>query len=128
MNELYNTSSSGYAGNEDCGEMSSWFIFSALGFYPVNPASGIYVIGSPLFKTAGIKLPNGNVFTVNAVHVSATNIYIQSARLNHKSFTTNYITHSQLLEGGVLEFNMGPKPSNKWGIRSEDRPPVTSWK
>ena len=128
MNELYNISSSGYAGNEDCGEISSWFVFSALGFYPVNPSSGIYAIGSPIFKTARIKLPNGKIFTIKALHVSATNIYIQSATLNNKIFTTNYITHNQLLEGGVLEFNMGPKPSNKWGIRSEDRPPVTSWK
>ena len=128
MNELYNTGSSGYAGNEDCGEMSSWFVFSALGFYPVNPSSGIYVIGSPIFKTARITLPNGKVFTVKALNVSRTNIYIQSATLNNKTFTTNYITHNQLLEGGILEFNMGPKPSKKWGIMPKDRPPVTSWK
>ncbi|MDD4969089.1 MAG: GH92 family glycosyl hydrolase [Paludibacter sp.] len=128
MNEMYNTSSSGYAGNEDCGEMSSWYVFSALGFYPVNPANGIYSIGSPIFKSAVIELPGGNTFTVKAENVSNRNIYIQSATLNTKKFTTNYITHTQMLEGGILEFKMGPQPSKKWAIRPEDRPPVTSWK
>jgi len=128
INEMYNTSSSGYAGNEDCGEMSAWYVFSALGFYPVNPANGMYAIGSPLFKSAEIGLPGGKTFTVKAENVSEKNIYIQSATLNGKIFTNNYIYHKQLLEGGILAFKMGTKPSMKRGIRPEDRPPVTGGK
>jgi len=128
MNEMYNTSSSGYAGNEDCGELSSWYVFSALGFYPVNPANGLYVIGSPKFKSAGIKLSNGKIFMVIADNVSTKNIYIQSATLNNKIFTTNYISHAQLMDGGNLIFKMGPKPSYKWGVRLQDRPVLTDWK
>jgi len=127
LNEMYNTSSSGYAGNEDCGEMSAWYVFSALGFYPVNPSNGIYCIGSPLFKSATIKLGNGKRFVIKAENVSDKNIYIQSAIFNNKFFTTNYISHNQLLEGGILVFKMGPKPSKKWGVRSEDRPPLLTW-
>jgi predicted alpha-1,2-mannosidase len=128
MNELYNTSSSGYAGNEDCGEMSSWYVFSALGFYPVNPASGVYVIGSPLFKSAEIQLPEGKTFTVKALKVSDQNIYIQSATLNGKAFKNNYLTHKELLAGGILEFQMGPNPSAQWGAKPENRAPLSSWK
>jgi len=128
MKELYTTSMAGYSGNEDCGQMSAWYIFSALGFYPVNPASGYYVIGSPLFKNSEIKLPGGINFAVKADNVSEKNIYIQSATLNNKIFTNNYITHQQLMEGGTLEFKMGQKPSKLWGIRHQDRPPVSSWK
>lgn len=127
MNELYNTSSSGYAGNEDCGEMSTWYVFSALGFYPVNPANGVYVIGSPIFKSAEIQLPEGKTFTVKALKVSDTNIYIQSAKLNGKVFKNNYLTHKELLAGGILEFQMGPKPSAQWGVKPENRPPLSSW-
>ncbi|MFT3753361.1 MAG: GH92 family glycosyl hydrolase [Paludibacter sp.] len=128
MNELYNTSSSGYAGNEDCGEMSTWYVFSALGFYPVNPANGVYVIGSPIFKSAEIQLPEGKSFTVKALKVSYTNIYIQSAKLNGKVFKNNYLTHKELMAGGILEFQMGPKPSTQWGAKPENRPQLSSWK
>jgi len=125
--EMYNTSSSGYAGNEDCGEMSSWYVFSTLGFYPVNPANGIYVIGSPMFKSAEISLPDGKFFTIKAKNVSEKNIYIQSAKLNNKNFNNNYISHKELFGGGILEFEMGPKPSKKWGVKSQKRPPLSSW-
>lgn len=126
MKELYNTTSAGYAGNEDCGQMSSWYVFSALGFYPVNPASGVYVIGSPLFSSAEIQLTNGKSFTIKAENVSDKNIYIQSATLNGKPFLNNYITHKQLLDGGILIFKMGPKPST-WGAKPTNRPANSIW-
>ena len=122
MNELYNTSSSGYSGNEDCGQMSAWYIFSSMGFYPVDPISGIYVIGSPLLKQAKISLPKGKTFTINAKKKSEKDIYIQSVTLNGKKYDNTYITHQDILKGGVLEFKMGSKLS-KWGCKLENRPP-----
>jgi predicted alpha-1,2-mannosidase len=106
LNELYNTSSSGYAGNDDCGEMSAWYVFSAMGFYPVNPVSGIYDFGLPLFEQVEIQLPNGNVFTVTAPRKSPEEIYIQSVKLNGKAYDKNYIRHSDIMKGGKLEFKM----------------------
>jgi len=122
LNQMYNTTSSGYAGNDDCGELSSWYIFSAVGFYPVNPASSIYVIGTPALKKAVIALGNAKFFTVKAPNVSAKNIYIQSAKLNGKPYTKTYITHMDLTSGGVLEFTMGNTPNKKWGFTTKDRP------
>lgn len=122
MNELYTTDSSGYSGNEDCGQMSSWYIFSSMGFYPVNPVTGIYVIGSPLLKQADISLPGGKTFTIKAPRKSDKDIYIQSATLNGKKYNNTYIRHQDILNGGVLEFKMGNKPS-KWGSKLENRPP-----
>ncbi|MEO3406727.1 GH92 family glycosyl hydrolase [Mucilaginibacter sp. CAU 1740] len=116
LNELYNTSSSGYAGNEDCGQMSAWYVFSAMGFYPVNPAGGTYAIGSPVLKKASIQLSGGKTFTVLANNSSAKNIYIQSAKLNGKSYSHAYLTQGDISNGGTLELNMGPKPSKKWGL------------
>lgn len=116
LNELYNNSSSGYSGNEDCGQMSSWYIFSSMGFYPVNPASGIYAIGSPILKQASIKLDNGKTFTVTTQNVSKTNCYIQSVKLNGKPYTQTYITQDDIVKGGKLEFVMGSKPNFKWGL------------
>lgn len=126
MKEMYNTSSSGYAGNEDCGQMSSWFVFSALGFYPVNPASGVYVIGSPLFADSKVQLPAGKMMEIKAENISDKNIYIQLASLNGKPFVNNYITHKQLLDGGTLTFKMGAKPS-KWGVKAVNRPVNSIW-
>ncbi|WEK36069.1 MAG: GH92 family glycosyl hydrolase [Candidatus Pseudobacter hemicellulosilyticus] len=113
MNELYNNTSSGYAGNEDCGEMSAWYVFSALGFYPVNPANGVYDIGSPLVKQAVLQLPGGKTFTVKVNRKNGQDLYIQSVRLNGKIYTLNTITHADLLKGGVLEFSMGAQPAAK---------------
>ena len=121
LREMYNTSSSGYAGNDDCGEMSIWYVFSAMGFYPVNPSNGIYDFGSPLLNKAEIELPNGNVFTVKAPKKSEEEIYIQSAKLNGKRYDKTYIRHADILAGGVLEFKMGKKPS-RWGSALENRP------
>lgn len=106
LNELYNNTSSGYAGNDDCGQMSAWYVFSALGFYPVNPASGIYDFGTPLFQRAEIQLPNGKTFTIVAPKKSPEEIYIQSVKLNGKAYKNPFLTHSDLLQGGILEFKM----------------------
>ena len=122
LNELYNNSSSGYSGNEDCGQMSSWYTFSAMGFYPVNPASSVYAIGSPVLKEAIIKLDNGKTFIVNTKDVSKTNCYIQSVRLNGKPYSKTYITQKDIVNGGKLEFVMGGKPNYKWGVGMQDRP------
>lgn len=122
MNELYNTSSSGYSGNEDCGQMSSWYIFSSMGFYPVNPTTGVYVIGSPLLRQATISLPDGKTFTIKAPKKTDEDMYIQSVTLNGKKYDKTFIRHKDIMDGGILEFKMGSKPS-KWGCKSENRPP-----
>jgi predicted alpha-1,2-mannosidase len=101
----------GLPGNDDCGQISSWLFFANLGFYPVNPASGIYMIGSPLFPQVTLNLPNGNTFTITATNNSATNIYIQSATLNGVALNVPYITYAQIEAGGALSFVMGPSPS-----------------
>jgi putative alpha-1,2-mannosidase len=106
MNELYNTSSPGYAGNDDCGEMSVWYVFSAMGFYPVNPASGTYELGSPLLQKAEIQLPGGKTFTVLAPRKSPEEIYVQSVKLNGKPYNKSYIQHNDIIRGGTLEFKM----------------------
>jgi len=127
LNELYTTSSSGYSGNEDCGQMSSWYIFSAIGFYPVNPANGIYMIGSPVLKSADLDLGNGKVFHVSAKNAGVKNTYIQSVKLNGKSYNKTYITQKDINNGGKLEFVMGSKPNYKWGVGSEALPPLESF-
>lgn len=113
MNNLYNNSSSGYAGNDDCGEMSAWYIFSALGFYPVNPASGEYVIGTPMLEEAVIQLPGGKQFIVKAPRKKKSDIYIRSMKLNGKKYTKTFITHQDLINGGTLEFVMSAKPNRQ---------------
>ena len=125
MNELYNNSSSGYAGNEDCGQMSAWYIFSSMGFYPVNPANGVYAIGSPVLSHAEIDLGNGKVFTVSVKNPSKENVYIQSVMLNGKKYGKTYITQNDIMGGSTLEFTMGPKPNLNWGIKTDDAP--LSW-
>ncbi len=106
MDSLYQNTPEGLCGNEDCGQMSAWYVFSSLGFYPVNPIDGRYYFGSPQFEKAEIALSNEKVFTVLAPNVSDQNIYIKSVRLNGKELRRYYITYDELLAGGVLEFNM----------------------
>ena len=110
MNELYNDSSSGYAGNDDCGEMSAWYVFGALGFYPVNPVSGEYVIGTPMLEEAVIQLPGRKTFTVKAPRKEDNEVYICSMKLNGEKYTKNYITHQNIVKGGILEFVMTASP------------------
>ncbi len=115
----------GYLGDEDNGQMSSWFVFSALGFYPSSPGRPEYAIGSPLFTKATIHLENGNQFVIVAPNNSDTNIYIQRASLNGAPHTRNYLTHAEILAGGTLELVMGDSPSN-WGSTPEDVPSSTT--
>lgn len=111
--EAYANSTTGILGNEDCGQMSAWYVFTALGFYPLNPASAQYVIGSPLFKAVHLSLPNGNRFDISAPNNGPENVYIQSVKLNGKSLDIPVITYAQIEAGGKLEFVMGRQPS-KW--------------
>jgi predicted alpha-1,2-mannosidase len=113
IKELYQNSPEGLCGNEDCGQMSAWYVFSALGMYPVNPVEGRYWLGSPQFEKAEITLPNGKTFTLKANHVSAENIYINSAKLNGQPFGRNYITWEEIQQGGILEFEMTGKMINE---------------
>lgn len=121
LDEQYSDRPDGLSGNEDCGQMSAWYVFSALGFYPVVPAGGQYVIGTPLFEKAVIRLENGNTFTINARGASARRPYIQSAYLNGQPLTKTWITHADILKGGDLTFNMADKPS-EWGKNEADCP------
>ncbi len=111
----------GYLGDEDNGEMSAWYVFSALGFYPARMGTTDYTIGAPLHPRAAVTLENGRTFTVTAPGVSDTNRYIQSATLNGVAYTRNYLTHADLTAGGTLHFVMGPSPS-AWGTGAADIP------
>ena len=128
MTKLYNDTPAGVPGNNDVGQMSAWYVFSALGFYPVNPAQGVYVIGSPGVDKATIRLDKnyygGRTFTVTARNNSPENVYIQSATLNGKALDNSYITHNQILAGGTLDLVMGPKPNMSWGKADANRPPA----
>jgi len=114
----YNTTPDGLSGNEDCGQMSAWYVFSALGLYPYSPASGEYQIGSPLFKSSTIKISENIKFTIEAENVSEESIYIQSATLNGKDFNRTSISHNEISQGGTLKFVMGNKPNKNWGINN----------
>ena len=114
MHELYQNPPAGLCGNEDCGQMSAWYVFSAMGFYPVDPVSGKYEIGTPLFPEMQMHLSNGNTFTVLAPTVSKENIYIQAVKLDGKPYSKSYITHEQIMEGATLEFEMGNTPGPVW--------------
>lgn len=119
--EAYTDTPTGILGNEDCGQMSAWYVFTAMGFYPVNPASAEYVIGSPLFNRVTLHLGNGKTFVVNARDNAPGNVYIQSAMLDGKPLDAPVIRHDQILAGGTLEFVMGPKPS-RWAADWRPRP------
>ena len=106
MHELYLNTPAGLCGNEDCGQMSAWYVFSAMGFYPVNPISGKYEIGTPLFPETKLYLPNGNIFTVRAPRVNKENIYIQGVKVNNEPYDKSYITHEQIMSGATIEFEM----------------------
>ncbi|WP_245964634.1 GH92 family glycosyl hydrolase [Rufibacter immobilis] len=120
MQHMYTDKPDGIIGNEDVGQMSSWYILSTLGFYPVNPANGAYVFGSPAVKQAVLQLPNGKKLKISAPLSSQENIYIQSVTLNGKPYTKTYILHKDLMQGGTLFFEMGNKPSASWGVSKED--------
>ena len=114
MNKMYRNHLDGLCGNDDCGQMSAWYIFSAMGFYPVCPASGQYVLGAPYLPENVLHLQNGNTLTIKAPNVSDQNCYIQSVMLNSQPLHTAYITYEQIMAGGELVFTMGSKPNKKW--------------
>lgn len=122
MDKMYNAGENGYPGDEDEGQMSSWFVLSAAGFYSVCPGTDQYVIGSPMFKKMTIALENGKKFVIEANNNSKENVYIQSATLNGKPYTHNWITQTDIMNGGVLHFEMGDKPAMSRGLAAEDRP------
>jgi putative alpha-1,2-mannosidase len=119
---FYTTRPDGIIGNEDVGQMSAWHIFSTLGFYPVNPANGAYVFGSPSVSKARITLAGGKTLTIEAPNNSPTNRYIQQVTRNGKPYSKSYITHQDLLQGGTLVFQMGSRPSPTWGVAPASRP------
>jgi len=121
LTELYHNDPDGVSGNEDCGQMSAWYVLSSMGFYPVTPGSNTYIIGSPLFDKSTINLEDGKTFTVIANKLSSENIYIESATLNGKTLNKSFISHSDVMNGGVLEFNMISSPSN-WATREGQEP------
>ena len=127
-NTFYNDKPTGICGNDDCGQMSAWYVFTALGFYPVDPTSGTYVLGSPLVNEATLNLDpkhyKGHEFTVVAENNSPDNMYIQSATLNGKPLTRSYITQDEIAAGGKLVLEMGSKPNKEFGAAPTDRPGV----
>lgn len=122
-NTMYHALPDGLAGNEDCGQMSAWYILSALGFYPVDPVSGNYVFGSPLFDSASVELAHGKKLTMEAVNNGPDNVYIQSVTFNGKPYTKSWFSHADIVNGGHFTFRMGAQPNENFGAKPEDRPP-----
>lgn len=123
MESEYLNKPGGISGNDDAGQMSAWYIFSAIGFYPVCPASPYYIIGTPTFYKTVVKLENGKEFVIWANNVSKENIYIQSATLNGKVYDKNYISHDDIMNGGELKFEMGAEPNKEWASKPSSCPP-----
>ena len=122
MDRFYSATPDGYCGDEDNGQTSAWYVFSALGFYPVCPATDQYIMGAPLFKKAVIHLENGKTFEISAPENSAENFYIDDMKLNGKRYTRNYITHGDLMRGGRMDLDMSAEPNTRRGIGDKDRP------
>lgn len=121
LTELYTNSPDGISGNEDCGQMSAWYVFSSLGFYPVTPGTNEYIIGTPLFDKATIQLENGNSFTIVAHERNEENLYIESATCNKSVLSGSFISHEQIMNGGLLEFFMNDSPT-AWMTDPENVP------
>jgi len=122
LTKLYSATPDGYCGDEDNGQTSAWYVFSSLGFYPVTPGVDQYVIGSPLFKKATIHLENGNTFEINSDNNSKSNFYIQSAKLNGKTYNDNFLNFDAIQNGGELQFELGNTPNKDWGAKPENVP------
>ena len=123
MQTEYLDAPGGLSGNDDAGQMSAWYVFAALGFYPVCPGTPYYALASPSFQEAALTLENGNTFRLLAPEASAENIYIQRVTFDGKPYTKNYISHEDILRGGTMLFEMGPEPNPDWGNKPEDCPP-----
>ena len=122
MNKMYKNHIRGLGGNDDCGQMSAWYLFSAMGFYPVCPGTDQYVLGAPYVPYMKLTLDNGKTFEIKAPEVSDNNRYVKAVLLNGKPYTKTYITHSDLQNGGTLEFVMSSKPNKKRGLAMNDKP------
>ncbi|MNL37364.1 Glycosyl hydrolase family 92 [compost metagenome] len=122
MDRMYKPTPDGYCGDEDNGQTSAWYVFSAMGFYPVTPAVDQYVIAAPLFKKITLNLENGKRLTINAPQNSKDNRYVQSLKNNGKVYTRNWLSHSGLQQGGVLDFEMSAVPNKKRGVDPADYP------
>ena len=118
MKTQYGNQPNSLSGNDDCGQMSAWYLFTCLGFYPVCPGSDYYVIGAPQVRKATMHLSNGKTFVINANNLSDKNFYVQSVQLNGKKIENPFLSHSALSAGGILTFEMGPEPS-KWGTKPQ---------
>ena len=121
LEQEYRNNTWGISGNEDAGQMSAWYLFSAMGFYPYMHSVPEYTIGSPLFDEITLNLPQGNICVITAKNNSAENMYVQSMTINGQAWNKSVLTHEALIEGGSIEFLMGPKPS-KWATSEASRP------
>ncbi|NLA23675.1 MAG: glycoside hydrolase family 92 protein [Bacteroidales bacterium] len=119
MSEMYHSGPAGLCGNEDCGQMSAWYVLSAMGFYPVNPANTVYDIGSPIFDTAIIQLENGKRFSIITHNNSDENIYVEKIKLNGKNYNKTYLMHSDIIKGGKIEFFMSNTVNKDFGTKQE---------
>jgi len=122
VDNMYFDRPAGLSGNEDCGQMSAWYVLSSLGFYQVNPSNGCFVFGSPLFDRATLSLPKGKSFTINTIKTGMKNVYIQSVKLNGNPYSRSFITYKEIMAGGTLEFTMGDVPDKDFGAKPDDRP------
>jgi len=122
MDRLYSATPDGYCGDEDNGQTSAWYVFSALGFYPVCPGSDEYVLGSPLFKKAMIRLENGKTVTIGAQNNSPENVYVKGMKVHGDIWKHNYLKYSDLMKGPYISFNMSPVPDYTRGTAEDDKP------
>ncbi|HPZ88902.1 MAG TPA: GH92 family glycosyl hydrolase, partial [Flavihumibacter sp.] len=122
MNKLYKAAPDGYCGDEDNGQTSAWYVFSAMGFYPVCPSTDQYVLGTPLFKKITLNQENGKQVVIRAGNSSADNKYVQSLLLNGKTWPNNWVSHQSLQQGAVLDFELAPDPSRTRGTSAEADP------
>ena len=126
VTSFYGNKPNSLSGNDDCGQMSAWYLFNTMGFYPICPASNMYVIGTPCAEKVTMKLGNGKTFTTIAKNFSKENVYIQSAKLNGKEWNKTYLPYEDVANGGTLEFVMGSQPNKNWGTAPDSIPPSAS--
>lgn len=122
LNKMYRNETNGLGGNDDCGQMSAWYIFSVMGFYPVCPGTDQYVLGAPYIPYIKLKLPNGNILEIKADGVNDKRRYVKSLKINGKAYDKMYVTHEDLMKGGLFEFNMTSSPNKQRGLLPQDKP------
>lgn len=122
LDRMYRNDIDGLSGNDDCGQMSAWYIFSVMGFYPVCPGSGEYVLGAPYLPLVKVALPNGRTLEIRAEGVDDRHRYVREMRVNGERWTKNYVTYDDIMRGGVWEFRMSASPDRRRGTKPEARP------